>query len=533
VAAAGLAATAVAVAPTSALAVRPTATIPTPVSCYNYTPPVPGTPSITSLKVSPKSVNVKHGDKKVTFTVTAKDTGAHAKNITRIVGAMVSPKVGKVTRSAYLTFKRTSGNAKNGTWKATTTIPRWTNNGSWTINGLSAVDAGYGTAYYSPVAGGTWGSSWPRHVTVISTPDVTPPKITKITLSKKSVSTAKSAKKINVTVRTSDARSGAKSAYVGGYYSSKTQSHGVSAYLKRSGGSTNKAVFTGTLNIPRWVGKAKHTWSLNASVSDALFNSQGYSAKQLKAKKLKNSFKVKSSDDKTKPTLPSVSFTPKTIDVKKASKSVTVTAKLKDTHSGVSYVNAQFTTANGYGASYSASLKRTGGKATNGTWKGKIVFPKCTPPAGTYRLSLSAGDAAGNYNYFSADSLAARHIAVNLKVNSTDTTSPTASSPSTVSTSGGVVLTFSEPTLWTGPASSLLTLRDSSYSTVAGTWTCKNSAGTTVTCDANGANVKTVSFTPTTPFTASSTYYIVGSYPTGIYDTSGNALYYVSTTFST
>jgi hypothetical protein len=107
-----------------------------------------------------------------------------------------------------------------------------------------------------------------------------------------------------------------------------------------------------------------------------------------------------------------------------------------------------------------------------------------------------------------------------------------------VSAAGPVTLTFSEATLWKNSAASTLDVYDfnKSGSPQSGTWTCKNAAGTTVTCDANNANVKTASFTPSSAFGHGDSVYVQQHQnypnPVGIYDTTGNAIssVYLNTT---
>ena len=62
--------------------------------------------------------------------------------------------------------------------------------------------------------------------------------------------------------------------------------------------------------------------------------------------------------------------------------------------------------------------------------------------------------------------------------------------------------------------------------TAAGTWVCRNGASAVVVCDADGADVVTATFTPTTPFASGAvlnvTRVTTAPAPVGIYDLVGN-----------
>jgi hypothetical protein len=134
----------------------------------------------------------------------------------------------------------------------------------------------------------------------------------------------------------------------------------------------------------------------------------------------------------------------------------------------------------------------------------------------------------------------AKHFSTNLTVKALDATPPRVTGPKSVTTTGAITLTFSEATLWKQSAATTLSVFDysKSFSALPGTWTCKNASGGTVACDANGANVKTASFKPSSALGHGETVYVQSNaaypMPSGIYDTSGNGLtsLFVSTTVS-
>ena len=122
------------------------ATIPTPPAACKAPTFSPGDPVLTSLTITPSSVNVKAGDKKFAVKVHATDS---TKKITSISINLVSPKVHNVTRSAYGVLKLVKGqNAQNGNWSGAITIKKWTNNGTWNVTSVFLGDAGGGYSFY-------------------------------------------------------------------------------------------------------------------------------------------------------------------------------------------------------------------------------------------------------------------------------------------------------------------------------------------------------------------------------------------------
>ena len=111
-----------------------------------------------------------------------------------------------------------------------------------------------------------------------------------------------------------------------------------------------------------------------------------------------------------------------------------------------------------------------------------------------------------------------------------DWQAPGGTVPATVSHTGSVVVTLSEPTLWSGSGSpNPFTVYDAAtFNTVNGTWTCKSAAGTTL-ANCYTTPMKTASFKPSSNFTTGHKY-TVQSY-SGIYDTSGNGPAFINGTF--
>jgi hypothetical protein len=499
------------------------ATIPTPPAVCK-TAYKPGKPTITSFAFTPGSVNVKGGPKTLSITVKANDVAFMsnpAQNITSIGLTLTSPTIKGVTRTVYgYLTKLTAGTAKNGTWKGTASVPKWTNNGTWKVTSLSVFDAGFGFTSYSPTT--TWNNAWPKTLTVASTPDVIPPVVKSLTISPTSVNTSAGTKTVSVTAKVTDNLSGVTGVFVTAQATVLGKHWETGAFLLKTAGKTTNGTFKGKMTVPRWVGKGKHPWALSVEAGDQMFNTTSLTNVQLKAKHFANSLAVTSTTDATKPTIKGLTFTPKSVDARKGPKKVAVTLKASDTLSGVGDAEVTFKSPSGYTASQSLGL--SAGKPGSGTWKGVVTIPRCSEP-GVWTVSVSLTDNAQNSSAYTSAQLKAKHFTTTLTVQALDTTAPNSVVPATVPHASPAVVTFSEPTLWQGTTNPLSIYDSGTFSSVAGAWTCKNTAGTTVGCNADNADVKTASFKPSSNFTAGHKYTISGF--GGIYDTSGNGPTYV------
>jgi hypothetical protein len=125
---------------------------------------------------------------------------------------------------------------------------------------------------------------------------------------------------------------------------------------------------------------------------------------------------------------------------------------------------------------------------------------------------------AGNTARYSTAQLKAKHFGTSLAVKALDIQSPSATVPASLPHTAKLTVTFSEPTLWQGSSPTPFTVNDdSTFTSVSGTWACKDAAGAATSC-ASQNGVKSATFSGT--FTAGHKYDV--STFGGIFDTSGN-----------
>jgi hypothetical protein len=287
-------------------------------------------------------------------------------------------------------------------------------------------------------------------------------------------------------------------------------------------GTPKNGTWKGFFFVPRWVGSGTHLWALNVTVSDTATNSTQLDTAELKALNFTSAVRVRSKSDNTAPTLHDLKFSKGSVDARTGDQTVNVTVAGFDTQSALAAVTVSLVSPSRAGTSGFASVNIKPG-ISRVTFK--LTIPRCSEP-GTWTASVDLFDEANNDRHYSTAQLKAKGFRSTLSVKALDVQSPFASAPTTIDPADSIPVTFSEPTLWkTGTSQTALTFYDVDVAgPVAGTWTCANEAGTPVTCDADGANVKTARFTPTAPLTAENGYEVQVA-TDSIYDTSGNLLF--------
>ena len=179
--------------------------------------------------------------------------------------------------------------------------------------------------------------------------------------------------------------------------------------------------WVGVVTIPRWTHPG--AWDVSfVSLSDGAGNSAFWTTDDLQTLGLPTRVNVTAVPDDTAPRLNSFTFTPGSVDTRRAARNVTITAKVSDTQSGVGvvYLNASEPST---GHRSFASLRKVAGAAS--TYRGTMTIPKWQTN-GNWRIdSVQVGDKVGNYRGYTYAQLGAAGFKRNLKVVSgTDASTP-------------------------------------------------------------------------------------------------------------
>lgn len=122
------------------------------------------------------------------------------------------------------------------------------------------------------------------------------------------------------------------------------------------------------------------------------------------------------SGDTLTPTLESVNFFPKRVNVTGQGALVTILADVADDGSGVEAVRAQFVSPSGAPITAFVTLRRIEGDARKGRWEGFLFIPSSEARGTWTLLFVQATDGADNTRTWNTDELRERAEPVQLQV---------------------------------------------------------------------------------------------------------------------
>jgi hypothetical protein len=201
-------------------------------------------PKITAFSLTPKQVDTTSQAQTVTATVTLADDSS---GVTRGTFWLMGPEPGTQYTAADLT--RVSGDASNGVYTGTVTLPEGSQPGSWT----ATIETG--DAVGNSLRLDCWGldaafGAGSGEVTDVATAfDSTPPAVTSFSITPTEIDTETNDQTLTATVGLTDAQSGVRSAFVTLRPLIGTQEHEI--FLSRISGDTHGGVWSGTCTLPR------------------------------------------------------------------------------------------------------------------------------------------------------------------------------------------------------------------------------------------------------------------------------------------
>lgn len=417
----------------------------TPNLCGHPADTVP--PQISSVTFSSLTADTSNGTTSVTVTADASDTAtAGAGSGVAHVDAYLS---GPHHSFVLVRFHRGSGTSDAGVWtgKAVFTQADWP--GAYALYDVSINDAagnyqdypGYSTSAASPTAISLQ-AGWDTQLTLTgptptktTRPTVPAGRLTTFAVSPSAVDTTTSTKRVVVRARFSG-----------------HQPHHVFVYLNRAPESGRNHRFIelhsrlrrtahgwrGHLTAPRWVGNITLLANVDASFGrDRKPSYRNYSTSQLKLDGLTSTMTITSNLDNRAPRLTGLTFTPTSVDTHTGAQTVAVTASATDAVSGVKHLEVDFDKHSNRGIVFSDGSDQAGAASavglgafddyadggdvsvrlnrTGSTWTGTATFRKCVP-VGTWHVSASLTDNAGNSRYLNGKRLAKLGVPNTLQV---------------------------------------------------------------------------------------------------------------------
>ena len=445
-----------------------------------------GDPELTAVTFAPAVVDTTDGPVTVAVTATAHDTGGPGPAV-----GLQTVRISVGRGEGELGWVRLHEDA-SGDWIGQLTVSPWLRGGKWRVDGALVKDK-VGQQREYPNAAVVDAS-----FTVNPAGDRTRPALTALSISPNSVDTTNKARRIRITARVRD-ESGVALAQVG--LASRGGRYAV-AFLNKKPGTAN--TYRGTAVIPRWI--ASDRWQVwFVYLQDRASNSRYYFTGGLARLGFEHSFAVVSRRDLTRPTLSTFRLSSAAVNVEDADQSVTVTARAKDTGSGVRRVAAAFRGANG--VNLNVRLERVSGTPRDGIWRGTLLVAQCPAASGPLTGSVVVTDDRGHRTSYPTRELRRHHWSTTLRVVALpDALPPRAhvapGSVFDVPLTGPVVVRFNEPVNGLTNTSGTVRIEEVEITggegpVITGTWdNCKTGAGAATDCLTG--SVRKASFHPDT-----------------------------------
>lgn len=331
-------------------------------------------PTVVTFDFTPKTVDVSAGAEQVTVTAQITDASGVETPRVRVTSDSTSQ------ASAYADLTLTAGDAKNGIYAATVTVPAGAAAGAWsvTIDPLADVVGN---------VSGAKSTHAKKLVVVDDNADLEPPALVDYSFSPSTVDVSSGPQQVVISARITDATGTVPPRVI---VTSDRSTHAVGPLdLVLTGGDARDGTYEATATI--LAGAAAGAWTVTLDpLADTLGNHE------LSHHRHASSLTVLDlHPDPDPPVLEDYTFTPTSVDVSASARQVDVTARITDATGAVAptvYLDSD-TTNQVIGP---ITLTRTSGDATSGTYAASATVPR-TAAAGTWAVVLSPlADVLGN-----------------------------------------------------------------------------------------------------------------------------------------
>lgn len=216
-------------------------------------------PQLPSFTFSPTSIDVSNSSQNITFTARVTDDLSGVRFVTV---TFQSPSGTQFNGTAT----RISGNALDGVYQGTITIPRYSQTGTYNINTVRLTDEVFNERFLSQSDVASQG--FPTMFQVTGTQDITPPQLVSFSFNPTSINTSSSSQNVTFTTRITDDVSGVRFVTLTFQAPSGTQFSGTAT---RISGNALDGVYQGTVNFPQF----SQTGTYNVAtvrLTDEVFN---------------------------------------------------------------------------------------------------------------------------------------------------------------------------------------------------------------------------------------------------------------------
>jgi hypothetical protein len=346
-------------------------------------------PAVTSVGVSPASVDVRSQQQVVTVTLGLSDAGSGVAS-----GSFVlEPQSGQSQPiGGYFSGPPAGGTDNNGTWQAQVTIPQFVAPGTWQLDALDVVDNSGNSHIYSTANLNGLGTTT---FTVQSTPDTTPPAVSAVSFSPNPVDVSSGSQVVTATVTATDAGSGVASGYMVLASPDGKQSYLAATSFTLSSGTPQSGTWTATITVPRYAEAG--TWSVSQlSLTDKAGNSAFYSAGRTALPAYTPLTVTDTNPDTTAPAVVGIGIQPATVDVSHGQQDVTLDFHVTDALSGATDVSYVATSPSGSQQLSGDIAAPFSGTPQDGHWESVLTLGSHAE-AGVWKINtVSVTDAVGN-----------------------------------------------------------------------------------------------------------------------------------------
>ncbi|MCX6590774.1 MAG: dockerin type I domain-containing protein [Acidobacteria bacterium] len=255
------------------------------------------------------------------------------------------------------------------------------------------------TCSVPPVAGGS---------PVIAISDTTPPQLVDETacVTPSTVDVRTASQTVTYSFRIKDDLAGFAYGYINLFAPNSGQSFYQFFYpWQRVSGNEWDGTYEVTFTIP--MGATPGTWTANMQLRDAVGNWNYLWPKSPADPTNPAGFEVISTEDTAPPAIPSIVFSPTSVNVSAASQVVTLDVRLTDAGTGVDlskvYLGVDGPTTTGRTYQYATFVQTLSGDSNDGVHRFQVTVPRYAP-AGAWRLrAVQLSDLAGNNAYLDRD----------------------------------------------------------------------------------------------------------------------------------
>jgi len=336
-------------------------------------------------------------------------------------------------------------------------------------------------------------AGFPSRVTVVSTADRTPPRLTSLRINPGSIDTRTAPGTITVTATARDTQSGVQLIRIRGL--------GAIKLTKVPGWPRT---FSGTRHVGIWADTGTRR-VYEVRVEDRIGNYRYYDYRSLGQAGFDRDLRIVSRNDTEPPAIARFDLEPTAVDVPTADQTVTIRLRAVDRQAGLRRVNVLLWAG---GSGQFLTLHRVSGTARDGAWEAEFRMRRCDAWLRSVRASVYLIDDSGHRRNYTAARLADQGWTSRIAVTAADHIAPGAGvSFRPVPLVGPIAVRFSEDV--NGITSSSVVVQmligDVDHGPpVPGAWVCRDAANALTDCQTG--RVRVARFRPTDPLAAEREY---------------------------